>query len=147
MTRISEHEYATILRNQSRPQKAATTLPCPTEAQEQAALMEWAHLSATRLPGVELLFHIPNGELRDKATAVRLKAQGVSAGVPDLCLPVARGGYHGLWLELKRADHSNHPSALQHAWMARLECEGYRVHVCYGAAAAIDAIEKYLEMP
>ena len=143
---VTETEFARILRNQARPQKAATTLPAPTEAQEQAALMEWAHLSAARLPGVELLFHIPNGELRDKGTAVRLKQQGVSAGVPDLLLPVARGGYHGLWLELKRADHSNHPSALQHAWIARLECEGYRCVVAYGANAAIDAIENYLRM-
>lgn len=38
---------------------------------------------------------------RDKATAVALKRQGVKAGVPDICLPVARNGYHGLHIELK----------------------------------------------
>ena len=137
---ISETEFARILRNQARPQKAATTLPCPTEAQEQAALMEWAHLSAARLPGVELLFHIPNENAHHKVR------EGVCAGVPDLCLPVARGGWHGMWIELKRADHSNHPTPAQLAWLARLECEGYRCVVAYGANAAIDAIENYLRM-
>mgnify|MGYP004433785991 CR=1 FL=1 len=38
---------------------------------------------------------------RDARTAANLKRQGVKAGVPDLHLPVARGGYNGLYIELK----------------------------------------------
>ena len=37
------------------------------------------------------MFRIPNGGSRHPAEAARLKAQGVKAGVPDLCIPVARG--------------------------------------------------------
>src|SRR5262245_64718583 len=51
-----------------------------------------------------LCFAIPNGGARDVITAGRLKAEGVRAGVPDVCLPVARAGYHGLFLEVKRPD-------------------------------------------
>lgn len=109
MTRITEAEYATILRRQQKPQKAATGTPCATEAQEQETLMQWAQMSATRLPGVELLFHIPNGGERPKHAALAMARAGAKPGVPDLFLPLARGGWHGLWLELKRADHSNHP--------------------------------------
>lgn len=137
---ITEADYQRIVARQGKPEKRVAALPCPSEAQEQEAVIQWAHASAARYPGCELLFHIPNENAHHKVR------QGVCAGVPDLLLPVARGGYHGLWLELKRADGSNHPSPLQLAWLARLECEGYRCCVAYGAAQAIDAITKYLEM-
>jgi hypothetical protein len=39
-----------------------------------------------------IIFHIPNGEKRDKATAGRLKAMGVLAGVWDLGLVLPQGG-------------------------------------------------------
>ena len=75
----------------------------PHEAGEQAALFAWARLAEKQHPELALLFHVPNGGRRDVIEAAHLKAQGVRAGVPDLCLPVARGGYHGLYIELKAA--------------------------------------------
>lgn len=48
-----------------------------------------------------LLHHIPNGGARSKATAGRLKAEGVKAGIPDICLPVPKNGYGALYIELK----------------------------------------------
>jgi hypothetical protein len=44
--------------------------------------------------------HPANGELRDKATAGKLKGMGVRAGVPDLCFWSPTGLGH--FLELKR---------------------------------------------
>src|SRR5262245_17002036 len=38
---------------------------------------------------------------RDLYVAKKLKSEGVMAGVADLCLPAARRGYHGLYLEMK----------------------------------------------
>lgn len=146
MTRISEADYSRILRNQQRPARQATTLPCPTEAQEQEAVIVWANSMVGRWPELQLLHHIPNGEERSKAAGARLKAQGVKAGAPDLSLPVARGGWHGMYVELKRADRSNHPSPAQAAWIERLRANGYMVVVAYGADEAIRAIEHYLEM-
>ena len=78
------------------------SLPVPTEADEQIALFEWAALQSGRFPELTLLHHVPNGGSRNKIEAARLRAQGVKSGVPDLCLPVARGGNHGLYIELKR---------------------------------------------
>ena len=146
MTRVTEQEYAAILRNQSKPERTVTTLPALTEQQEQEAVIQWAQASIARLPGLELLFHVPNGGERPKHAARAMARAGVKPGVPDLCLPVARGGWHGLWIELKRADHSNVPSPAQRAWLERLIAEGYRCAVCYGANEAIDSIERYLEM-
>jgi hypothetical protein len=137
---VTEADYQRILARQGKPEPRRTAaLPCPSEAQEQEAVIAWARCNSTRYPGCELLFHVPNENAHHKVR------QGVCAGVPDLLLPVARGGYHGLWLELKRADHSNHPSPAQHAWLTRLEAEGYRCVVAYGAAQAIEAITQYLE--
>ena len=50
---------------------------------------------------MKLLHHIPNGGNRDVVEARHLKQQGVKKGVPDLHLPVARGSYHSLYIEMK----------------------------------------------
>lgn len=76
----------------------APSFPIPTEAEEQIALFEWARLQTGRFPELALLYHVPNGGSRNKIEAARLRAQGVKSGVPDLCLPVARGASHGLYI-------------------------------------------------
>ena len=76
----------------------------PSEDEEQMAVMEWAQLQMGRWPELEWLYHIPNGGKRGKIEAARFKAMGVKAGVPDLCLPVPMGRYHGLYIEMKRRE-------------------------------------------
>lgn len=75
------------------------------EHQQQCALIEWARLNETREPRLQLLYAIPNGGARSKAQAGRLKAEGVRAGVYDLCLAcpgmLAGQVYHALYLEMK----------------------------------------------
>lgn len=93
------------------------SLPVPTEAQEQVTLFSWAAVQA--IPELALLYHIPNGGSRHKAEAARLRAEGVRAGVPDLCLPVPRGGFHGLYIELKRL-RGGRLSEQQRAWLDAL---------------------------
>lgn len=118
--------------------------PIQHEAMEQESLFEWAKLMGWRYPELELLYHIPNGGSRNPAEAAHLKKQGVKAGVPDLCLPVARGRYHGLYIELKYG--KNTPSDDQEKWMLALSKQGYAVKVCYGWEQARKSIMKYLEM-
>lgn len=74
--------------------------------------------------------------------AAKMKAEGVRAGVPDLFLPVARQGFHGLWIELKSA--KGRVTTVQAAWHERLRAQGYRVVVCRGWCEARDEIVKYL---
>jgi len=116
-----------------------------SEHTEQRALVEWAGLSAGRRPELSLLFAIPNGGARSKATAGRLRAEGVRAGVPDLCLPVSRRGYHGLFIEMKMPKRK--PTSAQRGWHEALTEQGYRVDVCEGFEAARDRIEWYLGLP
>ena len=112
----------------------------------QAALFRWAEYQSKRLPELALMFAIPNGGFRTKATAAKLKAEGVKAGIPDICLPVARRwrdmDFHGLWIEMKAG--RNKPTANQIWWHMQLSQQGYRVAVCYSWEAAIEVIEGYL---
>jgi len=116
-----------------------------TEAGEQVALFQWAELTERRYPPLRLMYHIPNGGRRDVVSGAHLKAQGVKAGVPDICLPVARGEYHGLYIELKAAEGKTTSDA-QRKWITALRRQCYRVVVCYGFEEAKDEIEHYLKM-
>lgn len=71
------------------------------ESGHQEALFSWAAYRTGLMPELQYMYHVPNGGKRDAATAVALKRQGVKAGVPDIMLPAARAGYHGLYIELK----------------------------------------------
>ena len=119
------------------------SLPCPTEEQEQAAVFQWAAIMENQIPELELLYHVPNGGLRSKTEAVRFKRVGVKAGVPDLCLPVARDGFHGLYIELKRKEGGKLSEA-QTEWMARLIDQHYLAICCHGAEDACAIIYGYL---
>ena len=116
-----------------------------TEAQEQILLFNWARSTTRLIPELRLLFHIPNGGARDRRTGAGLKAQGLRPGVPDLCLPVARGAFHGLYIELKRSNGSTSDlSAAQKAWIQALNAEGYLAVVAFGADDAKHRIMEYL---
>jgi hypothetical protein len=115
----------------------------PTESQEQQALFQWAEYQSGKYPELALMYHVPNGGRRSKAEAGRFRAEGVKAGVPDICLPVARGGYHGLYVELKRTQHST-VSESQKTWIRALSEQGYKAVVCKGWEAAAEVILGYL---
>jgi hypothetical protein len=115
----------------------------PTESQEQITLFQWASYSTKAHPELDLLYHIPNGEKRSIMTATRLKAEGVKPGVPDLCLPVPRGEWHGLYIELKRRKGGK-VQPEQTEWMEALARQGYCVALCKGSEAAQKTILGYL---
>ena len=119
------------------------TIPIPTEAEEQTALFQWADVMKAQYPELALMHHIPNGGSRNRTEAARLKAQGVKPGVPDICLPVPRGGYHGMYIELKRRD-GGRVSKNQKEWLTGLAGMGYKCMVCLGWEDARDEIVKYL---
>lgn len=120
------------------------------EDRHQAALFDWCKLAVAAHPDLAMLMHVPNGGKRNAREAGRLKRQGVRAGYPDLVLDVARGGYHGLRIELKatRAELGRKPevSPLQRQWLDRLNLQGYRALVCEGWEQARDEILGYLAL-
>src|SRR5690606_17280878 len=65
-------------------------------------------------------------------------------GVPDYLLPLARGGYAGLAIELKTA--TGRPSPAQRAWLAHLEGQGWRAVVVRGWEQAWDVVRDYMAL-
>ena len=115
-----------------------------TEDEEQIVLFEWAAMMAGKWPELKWLYHVPNGGSRNGAEAGKLRAMGVKPGVPDVALDVARGGWHGLRIEMKRAD-GGRLSEAQREWIEHLNAEGYRAVVCAGWQTAARVIEEYLK--
>ena len=85
----------------------------------------------------DVTYHVPNGGQRNKKTAADLKAQGVRAGVSDLVVASARGGWHGLYLEFKAAPpHDAALAGSQREWLARMEERGYLAVLAKGVEEA-----------
>lgn len=126
-------------------QKVVRAKPMDREGLEQAALM--AELRA-RMPEVaDLIYHVPNGGHRVKAVAAKLKAQGVKAGIPDLVLPMARGGFFGLYIEFKATPPNDAAiSASQHERIRKLNAQGYLAVVCRGHFDTMEQIRAYLRL-
>lgn len=117
--------------------------PVPNESQEQQRLFQWARMEEGKFPELALLYHIPNEGKRSRITGRRMVAEGLKKGVPDLCLPVARGGAHGLYIELKRTRNWKITKE-QESWMNDLMAQGYQVALCIGWEKAAEIIRNYL---
>ena len=115
----------------------------PTEDEEQMAVIEWKNLMVNQFPELKYLHHVPNGGSRHPAEAAKLERMGVVPGVSDLHLPVARGGFHGLWVEMKR-QNGGKLSPAQKEWLDGMMQEGYLAVRADGAEQACEIIYKYL---
>lgn len=115
-----------------------------SEDSQQLALMCWAALNYNKYPELKRLVHIPNGGFRNKREAAKLKAMGVKRGFPDLFLPIGRGEWFSLFIELKKIKDGV-LSSEQKDWIAFLKAEGYAATVCNGWLEARDTLISYLE--
>ena len=75
--------------------------------------------------------------------AARMKAQGLLAGVSDLCLPVAKHGYNVLFIELKKPGGKLTTS--QKTWGQLITEHGGLFVVCCGWEAARDLLVWYID--
>lgn len=110
----------------------------PSEHDEQVTLFNLA----ANYPEFASMFAIPNGGFRTKATAGKLKAEGVKSGVPDIFLPYPSRHYHGMFIEMKIP--GNKPTENQTGWLQQLATNGYYCIVAYGAVAALDRLLWYI---
>ena len=114
------------------------------ESDEQINLFVWSKLAQAKHPELALLHAIGNGSSRVNAIqGARMKREGVLSGVSDVFLPVSRGGYHGLYAELKVKGGRISPS--QKWWITEVTKQGYLAKVAFGWIEAKGIIERYLE--
>lgn len=128
----------------------------------QCACVRWFNLQWPQYRG--LLFAVPNGGARSKATAGKLKAEGVVPGVADLILLVPKNTnpikeeyvtitleidgqipeiwYHALCIEMKTAKGRQSPE--QKEWQAKVEAHGYKYAVCHSLDEFMAVVNGYL---
>ena len=108
------------------------------------ALVDLAH----SFPEVRWIHAIPNGGSRDVVTSGRLKAEGVRAGVWDVFIHVARGQWHGMYIEFKvpkrRVEKRGGLTEDHRAFGLAVHQEGYCTAVCYTWEEAIAHTLEYL---
>lgn len=113
-----------------------------TEHAHQTALFCWISMQILKFPELRWAYAIPNGGKRDAITAARLKAEGVKSGVSDICLPFAKQGYHGFYIEMKKPKGKE--STEQKEFGAFLTSQGYLYTMCDSWDKARDALTWYL---
>lgn len=115
-----------------------------SEFDHSKALKQWAEMEESNYPELRMLFHIPNGEFRPFKTGAKLKSMGTKSGVPDFCLPVRRGRFGTLWIELKNEEGKL--SDNQKSWISALIQYGQAAGVCHSWEEARNIILKYLNL-
>lgn len=125
--------------NHSRAMKMSN----PPEHNEQRDFVNWVKKKSLQDPIYDMLYAIPNGGQRNLKVGAKLKLEGVKPGIPDLCFPVSRGPFHGLYIEMKRKK-TGHLSKVQKEWKKKLKNQNYCFQMARGSDEAIKILEDYL---
>ncbi len=112
------------------------------ERPHQVALIKWVRAVEDAYPVLRLLYAVPNGGDRNLYVAKKLKEEGVMAGVADLCLPAARRGYHGLYLEMKSEEGV--ATKKQKDFLRGVMEEGYCTVIVHGFDEARRVLEWFI---
>ena len=118
-----------------------------SEHSEQAAVMMWAQVNESRFPELRWLhsslngIFIPGNPITRARIINHMKNEGMKNGIPDLFLPVARRGYHGLYVEMKT--EKGRPTPEQNEFLEFADAQGYLDKVCVGYEEAVETLEWY----
>lgn len=120
-----------------------------SEHQQQAATVSWFKWNYRKYAGC--IVALPNGTYlhgtkgQRSAQAAKLKAEGMKPGASDLFVCVARGGFHGLWIEMKDQGKTYCSVTQDQRDHIELMIEmGYAAEWCAGTDEAKSTIEKYM---
>ena len=111
-----------------------------SEYQEQCSLVEWFRV---RYP--DRIINADMGGVRlTMGNAIKAKRAGHLKGYPDLFIAVAKGGYYGLFIEMKTK--KGKASNEQEEIIKKLNQEGYYAIICYGFDNAMKTINDYMRL-
>ena len=120
-----------------------------SEHDEQVALIDWAKSQINVYPELQLLYAIPNQGGSGKAAIIRgqrMRREGMQKGVPDLCLPISRGNFLTLYIEMKDVGNKGRLSGEQARWISLLSEAGHNCQVCHGFEEAMNTLVNYLRL-
>lgn len=143
MKRNQENTTAAALRR-SLIREAAGVLPngCHRHDEHdlQTCCMTWLRYQHPQLDRVT--FAVPNGGRRDVATAGKLRAEGVKAGVSDIIMLLRTEHYGALCIEMKTDVGRQSPA--QRQWQRDVEEAGMKYVVCRSLDDFKAAVEEYV---
>lgn len=129
------------------PKEVKQAFDTPDEDDIQKDIIIWAkNVKYGEKTLADYLHHSPNGGLRTRTEGAKFKAMGTKAGYPDLILDIARKGYHGLRIELKRQKPKGKVSQEQKQRLAMLNEERYKAVVCYGYEETLEVLKDYMSI-
>jgi len=131
--------------------------PDSQEYLHQCDFIKWCRLFKgpdCQYPDLDLIYATPNGAHVTEHQRRKLGREGMRKGVLDLCLPVPRGKFHGMYIEFKFIGKRNKagniiPSSVgtltdeQIDFKSRVTRLGYHTIVAYTWHAAQDAVKEY----
>lgn len=124
--------------------KIAQSVLTSSEYEIQRDIFAWAEVANGKYRGLDLMYATGSGLRLPVGLLMKAKRMGIiKKGLPDIVLPVARKGYHGLYIELKT--DKGKPSADQVIFIKRLIEEGYFAITCKGFDEAIKMIIDYMD--
>jgi hypothetical protein len=113
-----------------------------SEYDHQKKAFEWIQDHTDQYPELDDLYAIPNGGRRPPKVAREMKETGQKKGMPDVHLPIPRGKFASLYVELKKPGGSLSPD--QKKRHPRLARWGNRVVTVYSWADLIITALDYL---
>lgn len=116
----------------------------PYEYKIQIACVNWFAAQYRRTYEAGLLIHIPNERHCTPRQGAVLRAMGLRKGAADIALFVPRGGYHALFVEMKRGKGRQKPEQVQ--WQQAVEAQGYRYVVCNSIETFAATINEYMRL-
>lgn len=114
------------------------------EHENQAAFFDLLRVNEGKYPFLKWIYAVPNAALRGKRERSRILAEGLKAGVSDVCVPIPRKGFHGAYMEFKFG--KNTVQANQKEFMEFVTAQGYTTVVVYSWTAAQEWLEGYLDI-
>jgi len=124
-----------------------------SEHEHQVKVFQWAEFAKGHHPELAFMTGSMAGVRLGIRAATQAKRAGMKKDMPDIFLPAARGGYYGLYIELKPLTRGRKkprrpaPTRGQRACMDALWALGYYACCRFGYQAAIDTILNYLYLP
>lgn len=115
------------------------------ESDLQRQCVAWFRLQYPR--HARMLFAVPNGGGRSRIEAAIMKAEGVTAGVSDLILLQARGGWGALCIEMKTRSSGSRQRVGQKEWQDATEAAGNRYEVCRSFEEFKSVVDDYMGLP
>lgn len=111
----------------------------------QKACVEWFRVQYRK--HALMLFAVPNGGGRSRIESAIMKGEGVTAGVSDLILLEARGGWGALCIEMKTLSKKSKQSPAQLEWQRATENAGNRYEVCRTLEQFMSVVNDYMNLP